>query len=83
MKEPSLKLRKIVLLITASVSLFIFLFLRPTVNVDKYAEKRVAETGGGSDDRSSNWTTSTTGHKIALAVADALSPKDQQTEQYE
>lgn len=82
MKLIGSTIRIIIFAIIAVTSLLILIFLQPVVTIDKYAEKVInkeeADTdqsdGADGETSSENWTTSTRGHKMALAVADALSP---------
>ena len=76
------KIRKLIFFITALVSLFIFIFLRPRVEVEPYVE----DTGGSeaatdSDENSDkHWTRKTRGHKMAVAIGNSLSPDEEDKE---
>ena len=69
--------RKLVFFITAVVSLLVFIFLRPHVEVNKYAERQEESTGVDPED-DDFWFNETRGHKIALAIANSLSTKDEE-----
>ena len=68
----------------AIFSFLILLFMQPVVTIDQYANDEVERENEtlpdhskkiGTDEDETHWTTSTRGHKMALAVADALAPK--------